>query len=917
MRVREVRAPAFGPFEEGASLEIAPGMTVIYGPNESGKSSWHAAIYAGLCGMRKGKGGGTKADKAFREAHRPWSGSDWAVEVTVQLEDGREVEIRQDLENRTHSQATDGFGRKVTSEILNEGNPDAARWVGLDRNSFLSTACVRQTQVLSVLEDAGQLQEQLQRAADTAGQDETAAQAIAAIEAYRREYVGTTRKNSTKPLRTAIKQEKALADNLGKAKEDHRDYMELSTEAEELARKASKLTDEVTRLATLQAAVRLRHARHRLDRVERLSALFPDGRPPADLEDDDELARMVQEAVVKWKGKPTPIVLEGASASELEKELESLPETPTGDLTPHPSVEAAREELLKAEQSLETFEESRPEAIEPDWDPSLDRERLWDLIRRLETPVPEGDPGMESTVRELEDQARDSQGGVDLVGPIASGVGVLGGLILVVLGTTVAGLTVVGVAAVAGVITLLRLRQRRSARDQLRARLVAEKSKLAAWQGERDRVEGQRKAAAEEAANLGLPRNPEGLKDQASRMGKWEDQTAAMETWRVGRVARTDQVTRARQALVHALRGRGVTVDADAPEALSRYREACRSREEQADLAARRPDLEERLQARRLLESKAKQAAQQIRAAEDAVDRACSGAAVTAPLFSERVAGLEEWLVARNASRQAEEQRRNSWTERTTLLDGSSEDELREEVERLRQAAGAEPKDIFRRLGDPDPDLEDQLREARKRRDGMAAEAGQKRGEATGRRNRILDVADVEEDYDRALTELNRLEAFDGTLDRTLDFLKRAEDKIHRDVAPRLKKAVEKRLPAVTAGRYSEVRVDPENLEVQVRTPGAGWQPAKALSHGTVEQIYLLLRVALVESVTKESCPILLDDVTVHSDRGRTHGMMNALKAAAEDHQVIVFSQEEEVLNWAREQLDEPLHGLIELEAPA
>ena len=53
MRIRSVRIHAFGPFTE-QTLELAEGMTVITGDNESGKSSWHAAIYAALCGVRRG-----------------------------------------------------------------------------------------------------------------------------------------------------------------------------------------------------------------------------------------------------------------------------------------------------------------------------------------------------------------------------------------------------------------------------------------------------------------------------------------------------------------------------------------------------------------------------------------------------------------------------------------------------------------------------------------------------------------------------------------------------------------------------------------------------------------------------------------------------------------------------------------------
>ena len=52
MRIESVTAVAFGPFK-GVTLEFSPQLTIVYGPNEAGKSSWHDAVYVSLCGMRR------------------------------------------------------------------------------------------------------------------------------------------------------------------------------------------------------------------------------------------------------------------------------------------------------------------------------------------------------------------------------------------------------------------------------------------------------------------------------------------------------------------------------------------------------------------------------------------------------------------------------------------------------------------------------------------------------------------------------------------------------------------------------------------------------------------------------------------------------------------------------------------------
>ena len=65
VRIESVTAHAFGPLT-GETLELAPGLTVVAGVNESAKSSWHAALYAALCG--RGQGRATPADRRLSSA---------------------------------------------------------------------------------------------------------------------------------------------------------------------------------------------------------------------------------------------------------------------------------------------------------------------------------------------------------------------------------------------------------------------------------------------------------------------------------------------------------------------------------------------------------------------------------------------------------------------------------------------------------------------------------------------------------------------------------------------------------------------------------------------------------------------------------------------------------------------------------
>ncbi|HET6745553.1 MAG TPA: AAA family ATPase, partial [Candidatus Limnocylindria bacterium] len=240
MRIDRVIARAFGPFQ-GDVLELAPGMTVVAGPNESGKSSWHAALRLAVTGVRRGKGPGTSAERQLQERHRPWDQPErWEVEARLSLDDGRTIDISQDLGGKVACRAVDvAMGRDVSDEIM-DGTPDASRWLGLDRDAFAATVSVGQAQILAVADAAEELQEQMQRAAATRGTDATAAEAIARLEAFRRDAVGADTVAAKGPLRTARNRQQAMDAALVEARRQHADYLTRGALHEEAERRAQE-----------------------------------------------------------------------------------------------------------------------------------------------------------------------------------------------------------------------------------------------------------------------------------------------------------------------------------------------------------------------------------------------------------------------------------------------------------------------------------------------------------------------------------------------------------------------------------------------------------------------------------------------------------------------------------------------------
>ena len=125
-----------------------------------------------------------------------------------------------------------------------------------------------------------------------------------------------------------------------------------------------------------------------------------------------------------------------------------------------------------------------------------------------------------------------------------------------------------------------------------------------------------------------------------------------------------------------------------------------------------------------------------------------------------------------------------------------------------------------------------------------------------------------------------------------------AQDK-HARIAPQLAQLASRYLSEITAGAYDELLIS-RDLRLAVRIPqtaSLNGDPERRLSKGTVDQIYLALRLALIQSLndTGETIPMLLDDPFANYDDARLDRAMRLLVEVSGRSQVLVFTCREDV----------------------
>jgi exonuclease SbcC len=844
MRFARVRAHDFGPLHN-CELVLAPGITVVHGPNEAGKSTWHAALYAGLCGVRRTRGRQPPEDRDFRERHKPWTAARWRVTATVSLEDGRCVELQHDLDGKVDCRARDvSVGRDYSNEIMFEGAPDGSRWLGLDRRSFLATACVRQSELLQVKDDASALQHHLQRAADTAGVDQTAAVALERIDAFRAENVGQMRANSNRPLPRA---QRALDDahrEVRRARAEHAEYLKMIAEADRLQQQAQAAERRLQLFRAAVASQRAQVEAARLSRARQLQSLVPRG-APTPLAEDDAVAQHARTALDAWRRRPDVKTTEGESVDTLRTQLTSLPQVPSGELTPDPRVLRAREALADADTRLADHAATAP-AILPE----------------AEAAAPLTPP-----------QPQHSRSNIPL---IVGGVLSLAGLALIAIGLLIVGIGLMVLGVSVGLVLFLNM-----------PRPAAEPA--TAQQGR-----GSEKAAAAERP-----------------LEAWHERARRLDAARAAAI----------ESLAEALRSRGVSAEGEARAALEAsyelYVRKCAERGQTATHASRRLDLEARLRDREQADTAAAEARRQIATAREALLESAQQCGIDADSESEMVDQLDRWLTARSARLADDEQLRSTWTELRTLLGDDSLEDLAAHAAKLTADADKLNVGLTGSI-ELETDVDGQRTALERAVTDTHQAADLAVGMAQERRRVVPAVADAEEAVARAEAELEAVRRLDSVLERTREFLSRAQDRVHRDIAPVLASGLEQWLPRVTANRYTRAIVDPETLDVQISGSDDFLRYAHLLSHGTAEQVYLLLRAIMAQHLTQpgEVCPLVLDDVTSHCDSERQRAVLDVLHEISGERQVILFAQEDAVLAWAKTSLVEPGDRLVELDRP-
>lgn len=923
MWIRSVRAHPFGPIEDD-TIELSEGLTVIAGSNESGKSSWHTAMSTALTGRRKGRP--RKVDRAFADRHKPWNHDGWAVSCVVTLADGRSVRLMHDLARSTSKAIDEATGADITAELANDGGVDVARLVGLSRDTLPLVSSVRQAEVLALAaasanDDAlGALRGFLQQSISSRTATETTAEvALDRLSQFRKVAIGTEKTGSLRPLRQALEAAETTERQLDQSIAEWNEHKQDLAEFARLEESAGELGAEVARRRVAVANARHLQAEAELTQARKLRLASSSDAPAPAPGAKIDTVRQALSVFEQLSDDTDPEEISGEvlpDAATLKAQLAALPEAPVGDLEPRAAITRASDDLHRSITRLETHDAAEPTDLAPVHnDNDLDAGQLRELAHEVERPGVHEPADERARLAQLEAEAQATEASPWMLPLFLTGTLALLAALLVAVSGLAGGLILPAILLVAGLVAFgiaIRLR----ASDQPSQLQLAElaQARYSLTQAEQAYTAGSdhRKVLLNGLADRGLPADGAALRHLATQQEQGAAQIAAADRWQSQRlrlVAAVETEARELCLALQAVDESSAGADGDPHTLLGRvdaYVAGCAHRRGVAADASRREGLVAQLDARRQVDRQRRHRSDQREAAtQQLIDQAVTIGAVEPSCDDSAAAtALRGWLIEQKTRDDHHRQAAEASARLSGLLAGREIDDLllavetsRAELDNLLVAAGlSQPPQV----GSSDADASS-LQAAEAQLATLSERMSEVRGRLDAIESRLADLAAVREAHTRAAAEYRRLQRLDGLAVQTDQFLRAARDAVHRDIAPGIAEATKHHLATVSGGRYKELRVNPDDLSVQVQLADGSWRLADRLSHGTAEQIYLLVRAAIAEIVAPdaEPCPLILDDVTVHADDERTDAMLDVLDELALTRQVIMFSQEASVLDWA------------------
>ena len=154
---------------------------------------------------------------------------------------------------------------------------------------------------------------------------------------------------------------------------------------------------------------------------------------------------------------------------------------------------------------------------------------------------------------------------------------------------------------------------------------------------------------------------------------------------------------------------------------------------------------------------------------------------------------------------------------------------------------------------------------------------------------KLEEKAKIEENLQGALYNKKEILKLEKEINIAKTALERAYDKMRKEITPKFTKNLSSIVDKLSDGKYNKINfIDGEGLIVELEN--GEYINANRLSVGTIDQLYLSLRLSAMQEITKEKMPIILDETFAYYDNSRLENILKYIDKEFKENQIIIFS---------------------------
>lgn len=147
---------------------------------------------------------------------------------------------------------------------------------------------------------------------------------------------------------------------------------------------------------------------------------------------------------------------------------------------------------------------------------------------------------------------------------------------------------------------------------------------------------------------------------------------------------------------------------------------------------------------------------------------------------------------------------------------------------------------------------------------------------------------ELREEYSVYKNKLDNSERELHAINLAINTINEVSKEIHNDLGFIINNNISDIVSRITNGKYTDVYLD-ENLHVLVRE-NDGYVGIEYLSAGTIEQIYLAVRLSVARFLCRDKMPLLIDDIFTNYDERRLINTLDCLKTIDTEQIVLLTS---------------------------